>query len=246
PACNDYLVCQEVCAVLPECCDVEWDIDCVKVAEDLCTGCGAPCNGPCTEARPDRPGCRNEECCELVCEFNPRCCQIAWDASCADLARDVCLECGTPAAGNCCLARYTPFCNDRDCCETVCTTLDPYCCDTQWDSICANEAATICGGCGTGASCYQAHATPGCADQTCCATICALDPFCCDSQWDSICVNGANASCKLGDLNGDNLVNAADLSTLLSKWGQIGSGDLNGDGTTNAADLSTLLSKWGT
>jgi len=136
-------------------------------------------------------------------------------------------------------------CSNSACCAQVCS-LDPYCCDTQWDSICANEAATICGGCGTGVSCYQPHATPGCANQTCCTTICALDPFCCDTQWDSICVNGANASCKLGDLNGDNLVNAADLSTLLSKWGQIGSGDLNGDGTTNAADLSTLLSKWGT
>jgi len=51
-----------------------------------------------------------------------------------------------------------------------------------------------------------------------------------------------------GDLNGDGVVNAADLSILLSNWNKTGStaaqGDLNGDGVVNAADLSILLSKW--
>jgi hypothetical protein len=215
PACNDYLVCEEVCAVLPECCEIAWDQDCVNLAEKLCTGCGAPCNGPCTEARPDRPGCRNEECCELVCEFNPRCCQIAWDASCADLARDVCLECGTPAAGNCCLARDTPFCNDRDCCETVCTTLDPYCCDVRWDEFCATivagnpnlcpGVACVCGPDGPGgefANCKAVSPTPGCADFTCCQEVCLQDPFCCAIAWDESCASLADAICAFNDACG--------------------------------------------
>jgi len=47
------------------------------------------------------------------------------------------------------------------------------------------------------------------------------------------------------DLNGDGVVNAADLSILLGGWGQPGPTDIDGDGTTNAADLSVLLGSWG-
>jgi len=52
-----------------------------------------------------------------------------------------------------------------------------------------------------------------------------------------------------GDINGDNAVNGADLSVLLSTFGQSvtpgTSGDLNGDGVVNGADLSVLLSTFG-
>lgn len=47
-----------------------------------------------------------------------------------------------------------------------------------------------------------------------------------------------------GDLNNDGMVNAVDLSILLSNWGTTGLGDINGDGTVGAADLSILLSNW--
>ncbi|MFM7052791.1 MAG: dockerin type I domain-containing protein [Planctomycetota bacterium] len=46
------------------------------------------------------------------------------------------------------------------------------------------------------------------------------------------------------DLNGDGVVNAADLSVLLAQWGGPGSADLNGDGLVGAADLSILLGAW--
>ncbi len=53
-----------------------------------------------------------------------------------------------------------------------------------------------------------------------------------------------------GDANGDNLVNGADLSVLLSQFGLLvfppGLGaDYNGDGVVNGADLSILLAQWG-
>jgi len=48
----------------------------------------------------------------------------------------------------------------------------------------------------------------------------------------------------LGDLNGDGLVNGADLGLLLSNWGGTGIGDLNVDGDVNGADLGLLLSAW--
>ncbi|MCA9284678.1 MAG: beta-propeller fold lactonase family protein [Phycisphaerales bacterium] len=46
------------------------------------------------------------------------------------------------------------------------------------------------------------------------------------------------------DLNGDGLVDGADLGILLGAWGGSGPGDLNGDGTVDGADLGLLLAAW--
>jgi len=46
------------------------------------------------------------------------------------------------------------------------------------------------------------------------------------------------------DFNGDGVVNAVDLATLLGFWGSRTSGDLNGDGIADAADLAMLLGAW--
>ena len=51
-----------------------------------------------------------------------------------------------------------------------------------------------------------------------------------------------------GDINGDGVVNALDLSILLADWNQIGANlpaDLNGDGSINTSDLSILLTHYG-
>jgi hypothetical protein len=48
----------------------------------------------------------------------------------------------------------------------------------------------------------------------------------------------------LSDLNGDGVVNAADLSAVLGAWGTA-AGDVNNDGITNANDIATLLGAWG-
>ncbi|MDY7108301.1 MAG: hypothetical protein SYC29_06655 [Planctomycetota bacterium] len=49
----------------------------------------------------------------------------------------------------------------------------------------------------------------------------------------------------VGDLDGDQLVNTADLLILLGNWGTSGPGDLDGNGVVNTADLLTLLGNWG-
>ncbi|MFO0829964.1 MAG: hypothetical protein U0572_17615 [Phycisphaerales bacterium] len=52
---------------------------------------------------------------------------------------------------------------------------------------------------------------------------------------------------KPADLNGDGVVNAADLSTLLGAWGPCPSDcpqDLDWDNAVNASDLAMLLSAW--
>lgn len=50
----------------------------------------------------------------------------------------------------------------------------------------------------------------------------------------------------LGDLNGDGIVNGADLGLLLGSWGVCGGcpADLNGDGIVNGADLGLMLGAW--
>jgi hypothetical protein len=47
----------------------------------------------------------------------------------------------------------------------------------------------------------------------------------------------------LPDLDGNGVVNAADLAILLGAWNTAGA-DLNGDGTTDALDLAVLLGAW--
>ena len=53
-----------------------------------------------------------------------------------------------------------------------------------------------------------------------------------------------------GDLNGDGVVNAADLGLLIASWGPCGKGscpaDLNDDGKVDAADLGLMVSAWTT
>lgn len=53
---------------------------------------------------------------------------------------------------------------------------------------------------------------------------------------------------RIGDTNGDNMVNFADLNSVLSSFGQVGGGlggDVNGDGTCNFTDLNLTLSGFG-
>lgn len=50
--------------------------------------------------------------------------------------------------------------------------------------------------CGTGGSCFATHAAPGCNNESCCQTVCFIDNFCCDTSWDSACVNEANGLCS--------------------------------------------------
>jgi len=48
------------------------------------------------------------------------------------------------------------------------------------------------------------------------------------------------------DLNGDGIVNGADLAIVLGNWGSSEPiGDINCDGTVNGADLAIVLGAWG-
>lgn len=70
-------------------------------------------------------------------------------------------------------------------------------------------------------------------------TECAIDDLIVDRVE---CESGPNCP---EDMNGDGMVNGADLGLLLAAWGSE-AGDFNGDGTTNGADLGLMLAMFGT
>lgn len=47
------------------------------------------------------------------------------------------------------------------------------------------------------------------------------------------------------DLNGNGVIDGADLAILLGEWGWPGNADLNGDGVVNGSDLAIVLGAWG-
>jgi hypothetical protein len=104
---------------------------------------------------------------------------------------------------DCCLANGSPGCSDATCEATVCAA-DSFCCTVEWDGICAGEAFTLCTLCSEASSCCVpsgggggggAPTGTGCDDPTCEADVCAIDPFCCDTSWDTICVTEAWTIC---------------------------------------------------
>jgi hypothetical protein len=91
-----------------------------------------------------------------------------------------------------------------DPCATSICAQDGYCCSTQWDAQCVSEVASICGkSCGGGGdTCSHpicssgAKLTSGC--DSCATSICAKDPYCCSTAWDSICVGEVGSVCGQG------------------------------------------------
>src|SRR6478735_4324434 len=86
-----------------------------------------------------------------------------------------------------------------DCVANICA-VDPFCCESSWDDICVGEVATVCGGTCDGGECAHDSCEVGealdpavCGD--CVANICAVDPFCCESSWDDICVGEVATVC---------------------------------------------------
>ncbi|MEK7730744.1 MAG: hypothetical protein AAB363_02695, partial [Planctomycetota bacterium] len=170
----------------------------------LTTGCNVDAcgngTGDCFTASPtNAPGCGDATCCASTCDLDRFCCDVTWDATCAGEAQGICtgsFPACAPGTGLCGAPDNTPGCDNVSCCNTVCM-VDPFCCLSAWDSTCVDEAESMCFlTCGRGAGdCHTLHATPGCDSEACCAAICADDPFCCDTEWDQVCVDLAATAC---------------------------------------------------
>lgn len=110
--------------------------------------------------------------------------------------------CPDNAAGDCLDANGngSPGCRDQACCDAICP-LDWYCCDVEWDNVCAAEAEGICGeifdSCETATGdCFITQTEPGCSDPECCQQVCEVDVFCCLDVWDFFCVDQAEVICR--------------------------------------------------
>lgn len=160
--------------------------------------------------------------------------------------------------GDCCVPfNGSPGCNNAVCEAVVCASPDnDVCCTQDWDDICADTAADMCSTLCISSTneCCVSRLAVGCGNAACEAIICGIDPPCCDSKWDSICVAEAAALC--GDLcviEGDC---AIDFVLTLDDYAMLadcvtGPGvepldddcpctDLEGDGDVDAIDWSRL------
>lgn len=108
------------------------------------------------------------------------------------------IGCGVPAAGSCCESHPTPYCGNAACCEVVCAA-DIYCCEVQWDSLCAKAANATCLPCLCPAD-LDASGAVGAADLT-------------------LILDAWGSSSSSADLNDDGTVGAADITELLNAWG---------------------------
>ena len=75
----------------------------------------------------------------------------------------------------------------------ACCLPDSTCVDGVSQSECEDEPSV--GNCG---NCGAPTGGPGCSDQNCQDLICAVDPFCCDIEWDQICADAALQNCDCG------------------------------------------------
>ncbi|MSR27982.1 MAG: hypothetical protein EXS03_00180 [Phycisphaerales bacterium] len=118
-------------------------------------GGGGGGGGDCCVANPNTVCCNDQACCDTVCAADPYCCATEWDQLCANQAGTMCGICGgggggCGAGGDCCVANPdTVGCMDTECCTTVCAS-DTYCCETEWDQLCADLAVATCASCGAG------------------------------------------------------------------------------------------------
>jgi hypothetical protein len=125
--------------------------------------CGVDGTGDCFVSN-GSPFCEHEDCCNLVCEIDPFCCDPNifdtargrgignWDSTCVFLANQLRAACGddpnfnvceSPISQPCIEAAGTPGCNDTGCCLTVCM-LNPACCTSTWDISCVDAALQNC------------------------------------------------------------------------------------------------------
>jgi hypothetical protein len=105
-----------------------------------------------------------------------------------------------------CTIGTDPLTSGSSSCVTSICTADPYCCTTAWDATCVREVRTICGSVGCAESdgtCTHSLCTPGIAlgstcdsaKANCVSAICAVDPYCCSTAWDNICIGKVASVC---------------------------------------------------
>ncbi|MBI1302497.1 MAG: S8 family serine peptidase [Phycisphaera sp.] len=125
-------------------------------------------------------GCQDANCCQMIATIIPACndeeAPNGWDVICAAYANLLCngtiydnVNPALPPA-----ERYDPCFTD----PTDINVVNPI-------------FADVAGGLQEG--CFEPHAGRGCSRPACCFTVCNIDPFCCNAEWDQNCVNLARS-----------------------------------------------------
>lgn len=187
-ACQDGLTCngtdtceQGVC--VGELCPCLSDAECKNVGFDCAAGTCDESIGLCVITLQDGSPCEDGNpcsegttCAGLVCKGG--------DNICPD---DLCCE---PKDYPGCAADWqVQIC--------VCHT-DLFCCQVAWDTGCVNNAITQCGlECDAPPlpDCCTVSGDAGCGDDSCESCVCALNPGCCNGEWNSSCVGAAALDC---------------------------------------------------
>jgi hypothetical protein len=107
---------------------------------------------------------------------------------------------GDPGPSNdCCTTSGSGGCDDAAVAACVCEG-DPFCCSTEFDALCVNQAVSRCGrDCDDRppeSDCCSPSSVPGCTDAPVAACICEIDPFCCVFRFDQSCVNLGLSRCN--------------------------------------------------
>lgn len=157
--------CDEACCSFGDCCQDKTQV---------CGGCALP--------TPDCPGDLNGDGRVDMLDILI----LLGDWGCIVVPADPCEN----ATGDCFSANGTPGCEDAACCGIVCAQ-DPYCCDVEWDSLCADAAVVLC----------KFDPAPECPGASCGNFIpCAADPSCiCVTLFNGggVCVLGTTACAGL-------------------------------------------------
>jgi hypothetical protein len=272
PGCNLPSCCAAVCDVDPWCCEGSWDQICVDAANTYC----APVNDHCSEAFDLTEG-SHEIANHQATLDGPPCEGMGTDiwyrytaTADGELTVSTCgysLNTVIAVYDGCACVPHDSLrlgCND-DACNSASELTVPVsagqCYLIQVGGWGASQGTTtltltleeiVCPSAG---SCCDAHPTPGCDDATCCDLVCAADPFCCDSSWDSLCVGEAEDMCgelcpPCSDLDGDDTVGVTDFLALLGVWGPCLNcadcpADFDGDCSVGVTDFLILLGQWG-
>jgi hypothetical protein len=196
-----------ICAAGTVCCNASCgmcappDAACVQVACEPCA------HEVCSEGGKLTASCSS--CAQTVCAADSYCCNTKWDGICVQEATDLCGACSQPppppppppsgCAHSECETGDALVGSCSSCAQTVCA-VDGYCCSNGWDSVCADEAAQMCGNTCAAQGCEHPESqvgdklTPSCS--VCAGTVCGQDSYCCDAKWDGICVDEAAQLCN--------------------------------------------------
>eukprot|EP01095_Lingulamoeba_sp_RSL-Kostka_P000465 TRINITY_DN1074_c0_g1_i1.p1 TRINITY_DN1074_c0_g1~~TRINITY_DN1074_c0_g1_i1.p1 ORF type:complete len:566 (-),score=197.66 TRINITY_DN1074_c0_g1_i1:158-1855(-) len=214
--CSDQGIADCVCAKNSTCCESIWDESCVGFVKEY--GCGDCSTGPCCEPHVT-PGCQNRDISRCVCLQDNTCCSDEWTAECVEAVNDYgCGQC-IGEDTDCCREHPYPSCEVESVADCLCQ-FDSYCCIIQWDDTCIDGVVAYqCGECNgvvieepddddyysSESTCCSFNNTPGCSDSSIEDCVCSYDSFCCEYQWDQVCVydvedyNCASCSSQVSD-----------------------------------------------